>query len=163
MKKYQLQDKQTITLGGSVDVDNVVQFFEDEFPHGIVTPKEVLNKARNKRSPVHKYFDWDDSSAAEKYRLDQARALIRCLIIVDDDDDDGHRKYTAPLVLETGERAYVDIDKVVSNEFLWKQLIAIALKDLQLWKKRYEHLKELKPVFVVADKLERKYSEKSSK
>jgi len=44
---------------------------------GRLYPADVVNAARPKSSPLHRYFDWDDRSAAEKYRLDQARALIR--------------------------------------------------------------------------------------
>lgn len=41
-----------------------------------LTPKGVLESARKKSSPLHKYFEWEDSKAAEKYRLEQAYRLI---------------------------------------------------------------------------------------
>jgi len=44
---------------------------------GRLLPADVVNAARPTNSPLHPHFDWDDSSAAEKYRLDQARTLIR--------------------------------------------------------------------------------------
>jgi hypothetical protein len=43
---------------------------------GRLTPADVVKKASDPRSPMHRYFTWDDSVAARKYREDQARALI---------------------------------------------------------------------------------------
>ena len=41
------------------------------------TPASVLDEARDEASPLHTHFEWDDSEAAEQYRLVQARGLIR--------------------------------------------------------------------------------------
>lgn len=44
---------------------------------GNLTPDAVLEDARSKKSPLHDCFEWDDSEAAHRYRLEQARTLIR--------------------------------------------------------------------------------------
>jgi hypothetical protein len=44
---------------------------------GRVTPDEVVEAAKSKSSPLHSCFDWDDSVAGHKWRLEQARTLIR--------------------------------------------------------------------------------------
>lgn len=49
---------------------------------GIITPDAVLEDARNEDSPLHKYFEWDDTVAANAYRKDQARELIRSVRLV---------------------------------------------------------------------------------
>ena len=43
---------------------------------GRLTPTEVLDEARDPSSPLHPHFEWEDSIAAESYRLIQARELI---------------------------------------------------------------------------------------
>ena len=53
----------------------------DEIGEGKVTPQEVLEKARDKNSELHKCFEWDDGIAAEKYRLSQAGGILRTLVI----------------------------------------------------------------------------------
>lgn len=45
--------------------------------NGVLTPDDVVKDARSETSPLHPYFTWDDSEAANQYRLDQARLLIR--------------------------------------------------------------------------------------
>lgn len=44
---------------------------------GNLTPDAVLEDARSKKSPLHDQFEWNDGEAAHKYRLEQARTLIR--------------------------------------------------------------------------------------
>lgn len=43
---------------------------------GNFTPTDVLDIAKSPKSPLHKYFEWDDSKAAHAYRLTQARHLV---------------------------------------------------------------------------------------
>lgn len=54
---------------------------------GELTPEAVEAKARNPRSPLHGYFEWDDTRAAHLYRLEQARQLIRTVRITTDNGD----------------------------------------------------------------------------
>jgi hypothetical protein len=44
---------------------------------GILTPRVVLEEATDPDSPLHHRFTWDDSDAAEKWRLHEASQLLR--------------------------------------------------------------------------------------
>ena len=44
---------------------------------GVLSPANVIEAARDPNSAMHGQFEWDDSEAAQAYRLQQARALIR--------------------------------------------------------------------------------------
>lgn len=46
-----------------------------------LTPSAVVEAARDAASPLHPLFEWDDDLAAEAYRLDQARAVIRTVLV----------------------------------------------------------------------------------
>src|SRR4029434_7353041 len=50
---------------------------ELEHEHGHLHPATVVDDARDPTSPLHDFFEWDDSTAAQQYRLGQARQLIR--------------------------------------------------------------------------------------
>lgn len=43
---------------------------------GTLTPDAVLKDAKSVKSPLHDEFEWDDSVAAQSYRVTQARDLI---------------------------------------------------------------------------------------
>lgn len=49
---------------------------------GRITPDNVVDAARNPKSPLHDQFEWDDSAAAHGFRLEQARRLIRSITVV---------------------------------------------------------------------------------
>ncbi len=53
-----------------------------ESPDGTITPQTVLDDAQDPASPLHEHFEWDDTKAAQAYRLDQARQLIRSVRLV---------------------------------------------------------------------------------
>lgn len=52
-----------------------------ELNGGRLTPDAVVQDAASKKSPLHDQFEWDDSAAAVKWRLAQARELIRSVRI----------------------------------------------------------------------------------
>ena len=43
---------------------------------GNLTPQELIEKARSEDSPLHKYFEWDDTIAGGRYRLLQAAKYL---------------------------------------------------------------------------------------
>ena len=55
---------------------------ELESKHGELTPDMVLQEAEDESSPLHEYFDWDDTIAAVKWRRHQARKMILSIKVV---------------------------------------------------------------------------------
>jgi hypothetical protein len=47
--------------------------------HGELTAKVLLSESANPECVFHKYFNWNNADAAEKFRLGQARDLLRNL------------------------------------------------------------------------------------
>ena len=61
----------------SVSADTVGAVLEDiEQQNGTVSKELFLDASRSEDSPTHGMFEWDDSIAGEKWRLDQARKII---------------------------------------------------------------------------------------
>ena len=53
-----------------------------EKQQGKVVPEVVVAEARQLSCPLHNYFEWDNTVAAEQYRLQQARHLLNHLTVV---------------------------------------------------------------------------------
>ena len=51
-----------------------------------LTPKTVVNAARDPKSSLHCKFEWNNTKAAEAYRLEQAACIIRLVVRVADID-----------------------------------------------------------------------------
>lgn len=133
-----------------------------------MTPELVVEDARNSSSPIHKAFDWDDTVAAHKHRLAQARQLensLRLEIIV---GERGVRHVSAfvnvqsPTINENGEvvgeRHYEPIKIVLNDPILMQQMLENARKDLMSWYNRYEVVSDLAQEFfdVVAEFIKEK-------
>lgn len=48
---------------------------------GLITPEAVVQDATDPDSPLHDQFEWDDSIAAAKHRLWQARCVISSVTV----------------------------------------------------------------------------------
>ncbi len=55
---------------------------------GEIPPRATMQAARQRSSPLHQHFEWNNEIAGEAYRLDQARSLIRSIAIVSEDRPD---------------------------------------------------------------------------
>lgn len=51
---------------------------------GVIDAHVVVNESRPDDAPLHPHFEWDDVKAAERWRVEQSRRLIRSVEIVRD-------------------------------------------------------------------------------
>lgn len=115
-----------------------------------VTPEEILEKARKKRSELHKCFEWDDSVAAERYRLQQARQIIQLLVITPKTDDD---EPVRVFQITSEKNVYQPTRMILQQPDEYEQLLRRAKGELFAIEKRYKMLSELEAVFAAIDML----------
>lgn len=139
---------------------------------GKLIPEIVLEYAKKKTNPLHRYFTWEDSEAARLYRLQQARALIsvvvrvvpntgvstRVWVAVSSDRRDAKKRAREaagqePEVGAESGTEYHKIDEVLSDEFRRKMLLMDAYADLNNFRKKYLRLTELADLFKEIDKV----------
>lgn len=53
--------------------------------HGVLTPDNVLEVAEDEANPLHPAFEWDDKTAARRYRRKQAQELIYSVRVIRED------------------------------------------------------------------------------
>ena len=116
-----------------------------------VTPENVLEKARDEKTELHKCFEWNDSIASEKYRLIQAREIIRHFVIVQEDKKDAPkiRQYQITTKMNTYEPTKMFIQK--PDEYA--ALLERAKNELEAFKRRYQMLAELEQIFEAIEDL----------
>lgn len=124
------------------------------------TNEQIVEIARDKKTEVHKLFDWDDKSCARKYRLTQAHAIMTALVVnivgVNKAEDETEKK---PLIvryaynIDNGSPGYTPIHEIMANKDDYNALLNKAKSELNAFKAKYAMLKELKNVFSEIDKL----------
>ena len=120
---------------------------------GVLTPQVVVETAKNKKSLLHDYFIWDNSIAAEKYRVHQARNLLNSITIeikIEGKTEDVKTFHNVTTIVYQGteqeekQRGYVSIESVKENEYYMNQIIEEAHKEMAEWGIRYRKYKSLK-------------------
>lgn len=122
---------------------------------GRITAAVVLEAAAGAESPLRPFFEWDDSRAAHKYRIDQARHLIRSICVVVEDASGETDVRALHLVVEDGEAAYAPIDDIIASKDLLDQLLATAKRELEAWSNKHRSLRRLKSMGPLFDEIER--------
>jgi Mor family transcriptional regulator len=95
------------------------------------TAETVVETAREKTSSLHDCFEWDDTVAACEHRKDQARLLLRSIVInVETENDNGKEEIQVRAFEsvrlsseENNGMVYVPIKTVLSDIELRKQVL----------------------------------------
>ncbi len=121
----------------------------EEVNGGKLTPDVVVDAAAHPASPMHQYFEWDDSEAAREYRLSQARTLITSVRVRIESLPS--RPMVRAFVHVQGPAAnkshYASAAKAMSDPDTRDVILARALQELQSFQKRYAEFMELAEVF----------------
>lgn len=123
---------------------------------GELTPQDILDDARHDNSPLHSFFEWSDTEAAQQYRLQQARGLIRAVVAVYvSDDKPAVRQRAYVHVPERGTEHYREASHAMSQAKTRELVLQRAWSELQAWRKRYADLKEFSELFDVVDEVDK--------
>jgi len=165
MKQEKIQYKNTDKFTPEV-IEEVLEV-KDKFG---LTAENLLKKASKKSSLLYEFFDWDNSSAGEKWRLQQARNVINEIKVVVEDKEMyafesvkvevEDLKPTASIKKGINIREYKHIVEIMNNEEYRKQLIKRALAEAVYWKERHSELTELSPIFSLVEEISIKWQNK---
>ena len=112
--------------------------------YGKLKPELVVDAAQSPASPLHRFFQWDDSVAAREYRIQQARGLIRSVHVKIIDDEEIRKPVRAFISMDryTGNSGYENVVSVMSDDAKREQVLRVARAELEAWRKRYDDLEE---------------------
>ena len=121
---------------------------------GVLSASAVVERAKDKQNPLHSGFDWDDNSAADHWRLHQARNMIRAIHVVRSKSStkqsvsvyhnivtEDPRDKTAPR-----KRVYMSLDDILADSEARDAMLRKALKEAVNWRKNYAALSELSQI-----------------
>ena len=130
----------------------------------------VVEAAKDPNSALHSNFEWDDSVAAQKHRLQQARVLINAVSyrVAMLDKDDPERVRTVPVfvnVYKHGNDAkpavkqYVQLAEALVKADLKAQVLEKAKAEMISWKNRYKQYQVLADAMPIVDMMVEKIEE----
>jgi hypothetical protein len=121
----------------------------------LLTPEQLVQSARIKTSPFHDDFTWDDTEAADKWRLYQARQMLRvCVEVVPVNQKDVPTRVFVSLTTDRKQDGgYRIMTAVLSNKERRDQLLQDALAELRVFEMKYSQIEELAELFLTVKKI----------
>lgn len=133
------------------EVVEALELIAKEDPDGLVQPERVVEAASNPDSPLHRYFEWDDSEAAHQWRLAQARRLVVRVVVRDGSRKPVRVNVTIRKADGTERRGYVPAERAASDEDLCTQVLHDTKRVLTAYRTR---LSAFEPAQVIVAQLD---------
>lgn len=76
--------------------DAATEFNRIKQDRGVLQASILVEESEPESAPCHHEFEWDNERAAHKYRLVQARTLIRDVVLVEESDSEPLQFYHVP-------------------------------------------------------------------
>lgn len=115
------------------------------------TTAQILDKARDEQTELHKCFDWNDAEAAEKWRLQQARHIVCNLVIKEKSETP--RTEVRMFFKTDADSGYKPTVLIMQDKDEYRKLLDRALAELNSFRAKYKTLVELDGVFDAIDKV----------
>jgi hypothetical protein len=109
--------------------------------HDTLTADLVLSVAESQDSPLHDAFEWDDSIAARKHRLDQARRLIVSVRVINSPVQTPVPAYVSVRSPDKG-RQYLPTTEALSNDELRARVLDEIKQFSESLQRRYAYFAE---------------------
>lgn len=126
------------------------QFEQLAASEGGLTPATVLEANTPEGTPLHDSFEWNDTEAAEKYRLHQAGHFIRCIAIRPEATKEEPRPETVRAFFNVNAESFEPLTAIIAVADKKDALLRQAFAELDTFRKKYHALKALQPVFDAA-------------
>jgi len=121
-----------------------------------LSPHEIIQEARKKKSVLHDVFEWDDANAGIRWRVQQANHLTNHIkIVLNINEEEIEQKAFFSVVVKMNgdtKRGYKTIRAVIADLDLREQVISGALRELIGWQQRYKEYSELADIFTAIEK-----------
>ena len=118
---------------------------------GAITPRAVVDDAKQKSSPLHKLFTWDDAKAADYWRVEEARKVIQSIVLVKVDGAPVARETRAFVHISTGGERYEPIQHAMAVAELRDEVLERARQEILNWRARYAAYEEFATVHAAVD------------
>lgn len=128
--------------------------------NGLLTTAAIVDAARPVDSPLHRFFQWEDSIAAEHWRRQQAANLVNRIEVVFESDE---VVTVTPLMVSVRDevatndgpviqRGFVTSEEAMSSPHYREQIIGEILNQIKILSKKAACFKELSEILATTTK-----------
>ncbi len=144
-----------VSLNAKFDAQDVGEELDSiRKEHGFVRPELLVERAKPKRAKYHKAFEWDAETGAERYRLEQAKLMIRSVKVVYENAEGKEsevRAFTSIINPDGKGRIYIPTEEGMERRETRDEILMQCLNGLIRWRKRWAEYNELGEVIELVD------------
>lgn len=124
-------------------VNDFTAIIEELMELGRCTPQALVDEARDPKSKIHRYFEWNDATAAEQYRVLQAKYYMRSINVEYTTESSGVFEMRAfiPTYVDGGGNQWKPAMQIASTIEGMDQLLESARRELKSFTKKYAALR----------------------
>lgn len=132
---------------------------------GVANTQMIVDEAKSDKSPLHEWFEWDNTKAANEHRKYQARQLIKGIEIEVIENDKSSQIVRAFHYVERGEnenitKGFAKFEVIQQNPDEYNEFILEAyLRRIRELNSKYRRYKELRPLTEAIDNILEKHKE----
>ena len=154
MQKYEWKCPGLYKVGADIAA-KVVESCKDS--SGYIQPTAVVDKSRPAEAELHGCFEWQDNIAADRWREQQARVLIKNIVTVEIRDDDKKQDVIKTFVHvispEEQSRGYKMTAVAVQDPRDRDYILSTARRELASFKSKYSKLTEFAALMNTIDEV----------
>ena len=124
---------------------------------GQLNPEMVVRHALdNPGSNLHSFFEWNDTLAARQWRIEQAKMLLRSVVIVREEDPRGTeiRLFVNIDRVEDEPSKYVNTQRAMADDEMRAMVLSRVEHELYAIRRKHTDLHELAGVWKSIDQLQ---------
>lgn len=125
----------------------------------VLTAEKLVEVSKPVDAPLHDEFDWNNDTAAEKWRNHQARNIINALVIVPDEEMKISEPVRAFFQLESTSKEYTELRTIMKRPDQREMLLKQALSELSAFRRKYDVLNELNVIMQQIETTLKNYKE----
>lgn len=120
-----------------------------------LTAQYIVSVASDKKNPLHKCFEWNDTKAAHQYRLKQAANILQSVKVEYLTDNEPVVTRAFVNIKENGSNSgfYTKIEVACKNQDYMQYLYDEGKRELLQIKEKYAAIKEFENIFKEIEKL----------
>lgn len=128
------------------DAGNELERIREKY--GTLLPKDVVEESKSEDSVLHSIFEWDNKKAADSWRISQAQALIRNVVVTIEHEEVvcKVRAFVNSRESASDERSYIPINVAMNNDVAYADMLATCKRDMQNFINKYQVLSETRGI-----------------
>lgn len=117
--------------------------------YGELQAPAVVEESRSDSAVLHPCFEWDDTKAARRFRVRQARKIIQCIgtMHTTQDGQTEVMRYYVNVRDPSGSRSYHRMPDALTDEQLRPRVLKELQSTMMFFKNKYKAYKDLAEIF----------------